>query len=221
MDCSPARRIVVRQCPRASSLRPACARNSARSHGWRRRQKRRRRHFNASSSTLSRVIAALAITAGILVFVIGEALGMSRWTNFVFAIGIIVANVPEGLLPTVTLAMAMGSRRMARRNVLVRRLTSIETLGAATVICTDKTGTLTENRMTARTIYSHGRLDGSERTERARRESELTRFLECARRCHDLKDTGHTDGTLDRRSDGDRPRRHVRAVDSGRRTEDR
>ena len=83
---------------------------------------------------------------------------MSRWTNFVFAIGIIVANVPEGLLPTVTLAMAMAARRMARRNVLVRRLTSIETLGAATVICTDKTGTLTENRMTARTVYSHARL---------------------------------------------------------------
>ena len=66
-------------------------------------------------SALSRLIAALAVAAGLIVFVIGEALGMSRWANFVFAIGIIVANVPEGLLPTVTLAMAMGARRMARR----------------------------------------------------------------------------------------------------------
>jgi calcium-translocating P-type ATPase len=141
-------------------------------------------------ATLSRVIAALAITAGILVFVIGEYVGMSRVTNVVFAIGIIVANVPEGLLPTVTLAMAMGARRMARRNVLVRRLTSIETLGAATVICTDKTGTLTENRMTARTVYSYaGWKDPGALS--VHHESGLTRFLECARRCHDLKDTGH------------------------------
>ena len=142
-------------------------------------------------STLSRVIAALAITAGIPVFAIGEYVGTSRWTNFVFAIGIIVANVPEGLLPTVTLAMAMGARRMSQRNVLVRRLTSIETLGAATVICTDKTGTLTENRMTARTIYSHAGWKEPSALS-AHNESGLTRFLECARRCHDLKDTAHT-----------------------------
>ena len=137
-------------------------------------------------SVLSRVIAVLAVGAGVLVFMIGEWLGVSRWANFVFAIGIIVANVPEGLLPTVTLAMAMGSRRMARRNVLVRRLSSVETLGAATVICTDKTGTLTENRMTARTIY---RL-GATMEPSAVSAAPHRRFLECARRCHDLKDTG-------------------------------
>ena len=120
-------------------------------------------------SWLSRVIAVLAVAAGMLVFAIGEALGVSRWANFVFAIGIIVANVPEGLLPTLTLALAMASRRMARRNVLVRRLASVETLGAATVICTDKTGTLTENRMAVRTIYAHGEfLDGSALTTESR-----------------------------------------------------
>ena len=137
-------------------------------------------------ATLSRVIAVVAVTAGVLVFTIGEWLGVSRWANFVFAIGIIVANVPEGLLPTVTLAMAMGSRRMARRNMLVRRLSSVETLGAATVICTDKTGTLTENRMTARMIYRLGAtIDPLTVVAASQR-----RFLECARRCHDLKDTG-------------------------------
>lgn len=140
-------------------------------------------------TVLSRVIAILAVLAGILVFVIGEWLGVSRWANFVFAIGIIVANVPEGLLPTVTLAMAMGSRRMARRNVLVRRLTSVETLGAASVVCTDKTGTLTENRMAARAIYHWSRtIEPATLTTAAGTVSR--RFLECARRCHDLKDTG-------------------------------
>ena len=143
-------------------------------------------------TTLSRVIAALAVAAGVLVFVIGEALDVSRWANFVFAIGIIVANVPEGLLPTLTLSMAMGSQRMARRNVLVRRLASVETLGAATVICTDKTGTLTENRMAVRSIYRHGGpLDVSALA--AEGGGRLKRFLECARLCHDLKDTGRSD----------------------------
>ena len=142
-------------------------------------------------STLSRLIAVLAIAVGVIVFVIGEALGLSRWANFVFAIGIIVANVPEGLLPTVTLALALASRRMAHRQVLVRRLTSVETLGAATVICTDKTGTLTENRMAARTIYGLGRwIDVS---AIATMRNELRRLFECARYCQDLKDTGRPD----------------------------
>jgi P-type E1-E2 ATPase len=74
--------------------------------------------------------------------VLGQVLGLSFWDSFLFAIGIIVANVPEGLLPTVTLALAMGSQRMAARHVLIRHLPAVETLGAATVICTDKTGTL-------------------------------------------------------------------------------
>ena len=143
-------------------------------------------------SRLSRVIAVLAVAAGILVFAIGEALGISRWANFVFAIGIIVANVPEGLLPTLTLALAMASRRMAGRNVLVRRLASVETLGAATVVCTDKTGTLTENRMAVRTIYADGEaLDPAGLMLESR--PGLRRFLECARRCHDLKDTSRSD----------------------------
>ncbi len=138
---------------------------------------------------LSRVIAVLAAVAGVLVFATGEVLGVPRWTNFVFAIGIIVANVPEGLLPTLTLSLAMASRRMARRNVLVRRLASVETLGAATVICTDKTGTLTENRMAVRTIYTLGRsLTASELTPQLA--PSIRGFLECARLCHDLKDTG-------------------------------
>jgi calcium-translocating P-type ATPase len=144
-------------------------------------------------SWLSRVIAALAVSAGIVVFAIGETLGAPRWANFVFAIGVIVANVPEGLLPTLTLALAMASRRMARRNVLVRRLASVETLGAATVICTDKTGTLTENRMAVRTIFTPGGvLEPTALT--AEPQSGLMHFLECARRCHDLKDTGRPEG---------------------------
>ena len=76
--------------------------------------------------------------------------GCRSATRCMFAIGLLVANVPEGLLPTITLALAVGVRRMARRKALVKRLTAVETLGSTDVICTDKTGTLTEGRMTVR-----------------------------------------------------------------------
>jgi sodium/potassium-transporting ATPase subunit alpha len=96
---------------------------------------------------LSRMIAALAVTIGVCFFVIGTLVGIPFWHDIIFSIGVIVAVVPEGLLPTLTLSLVLAAKRMAKRNVLVRHLTSVETLGCATVICTDKTGTLTEDRM--------------------------------------------------------------------------
>jgi len=102
---------------------------------------------------LSRLVAMLSTVLGLLFFAIGRFLGLPFWENFIFAIGIIVANVPEGLLPTVTLALAMATQRMARRNALIRHLPAVEALGSATVICTDKTGTLTQNRMTVRAAF--------------------------------------------------------------------
>ena len=105
---------------------------------------------------LSRLIALLSVLLGAVLFVVGRAVDLPFWDNFVFAIGVIVANVPEGLLPTLTLSMAMGAQRMAARHTLVRHLPAVEALGSATVICTDKTGTLTENRMRARRLEVAG-----------------------------------------------------------------
>ncbi len=100
------------------------------------------------------VITAIALGMGILVFLLTNLLvGMGAKESFIFAIGIIVAFVPEGLLPTVTLALSIGVKRMAKRNALVRRLSAVETLSATTVICTDKTGTLTKNEMTVRQLW--------------------------------------------------------------------
>ncbi|MEY4528247.1 MAG: hypothetical protein RL768_1966 [Nitrospirota bacterium] len=96
---------------------------------------------------VTRVVAAISLAMGAGFFVIGLGTGLGFWISAIFGIGIIVANVPEGLLPTVTLALAMSSQRMAKRNALIKHLASVETLGCTTVICTDKTGTLTENRM--------------------------------------------------------------------------
>ncbi len=105
---------------------------------------------------VTHVVALLSAIMGMIFFVIGITSGMGLWVSSIFGIGIIVANVPEGLLPTVTLALAMGSQRMARRKALIKQLTSVETLGCTTVICTDKTGTLTENRMRVDRLYVDG-----------------------------------------------------------------
>jgi sodium/potassium-transporting ATPase subunit alpha len=112
---------------------------------------------------VTRIIAFLATATGLVFFAIGQVIGMTFWQNFLFAIGIIVANVPEGLLPTVTLALAMGSQRMARKMALIKTLTSVEALGSVTVICTDKTGTLTENRMAVKRIWFDGKLFEADR----------------------------------------------------------
>jgi sodium/potassium-transporting ATPase subunit alpha len=109
----------------------------------------------------TRVISIIAVSMGLAFFIAGFAIGRGWLGSLIFAIGIIVANVPEGLLPTVTLALAMASKRMAQRNALVKHLESVETLGSTTVICTDKTGTLTQNRMSVHTLILNQREYGA------------------------------------------------------------
>lgn len=106
---------------------------------------------------VTRVVTAIAVGVGALFFALAAGLaGVGLAESFIFAMGMIVAFVPEGLLPTVTLALAIGVQRMARRNALVKRLSAVETLGCAQVICTDKTGTLTQNAMTVRSLWAGG-----------------------------------------------------------------
>jgi len=100
------------------------------------------------------LIAFVAVGAGIAFLPIGLAAGQGVAAAASFAIGLLVANVPEGLPPTITLALAVGVRDMARRGTLVKRLSAVETLGSTSVICTDKTGTLTENRMRVVTVWT-------------------------------------------------------------------
>jgi sodium/potassium-transporting ATPase subunit alpha len=106
------------------------------------------------------IISAVAMTLGVIFFIFGMIYKYPIITNLVFAIGIIVANVPEGLLATVTVSLALTAKRMAGKMVLVKNLESVETLGSTSCICSDKTGTLTQNRMTvSHMFYNRGTVD--------------------------------------------------------------
>ncbi len=99
----------------------------------------------------------IAITVGVLFFMVDTLwFHMNALTGFLFMIGVMVACVPEGLQVTVSTALALGVVRLARQNVLVKRLSAVETLGSTTVICTDKTGTITKGEMTVKKIWIDG-----------------------------------------------------------------
>ncbi|MCI1990207.1 MAG: cation-transporting P-type ATPase [Oscillospiraceae bacterium] len=103
---------------------------------------------------LTKKISALSVSIGVAFFALAILLaGSHPVAAFITALGMIVAFIPEGLLPTVTLSLAMAVQRMAKRNALIKRLSAVETLGCATAICTDKTGTLTQNEMTVSNVW--------------------------------------------------------------------
>ena len=103
---------------------------------------------------LTQLIALIAVLMGVTLFFLNiYVVKLSLSVAFLFAIGLTVANVPEGLLPTVTLALAASVKKMVGKNALIKRLSSVETLGSTNIICTDKTGTLTKNQMTVRKVW--------------------------------------------------------------------
>ncbi len=151
--------------------------------------------------SMTRTVTLIAVTLGLVFFLLGYHLaGLTFAESFIFAIGIIVANVPEGLLPTVSLSLAMGVQRMAGKNAIVKKLSAVETLGSATVICTDKTGTLTSNRMNVVKLFINGRvidvngtgyapeggfvLDGKTMTEKELEEEGVQKLLAASALCN-------------------------------------
>ncbi len=163
------------------------------------------------------LIAAIAIALGLVFLAIGTLVaGLPLDDAVTFSIGLLVANVPEGLLPTITLALAVGVRRMAKRRALVKRLTAVETLGSTDVICTDKTGTLTEGRMSVLVLWAAGReLPLAEVANGTRPDEPLKALLRTAVRCNNAGARRLGDGSWERSGDPSESALLVAAGDCG------
>ena len=126
------------------------------------------------------LIALVAVLVGVAFLPLGILAGLSVKDAFLFAVGLLVANVPEGLLPTITLALAVSVRAVARRGAVVKRLSAVEALGSTSVICSDKTGTITVNRMQPVAVWVAGRQVALEPAEG---EESVRLFAEALARC--------------------------------------
>ncbi|MGD9142653.1 MAG: HAD-IC family P-type ATPase [Dehalococcoidia bacterium] len=119
--------------------------------------KREKTPLQKSMSRLSRYLVGIFLAVCVLLVIIGLVKGLEWLEVFLLAVAAAVSAIPEGLPAVLTVVLAMGMRSMARRNAIIRKLVAVETLGSATVICSDKTGTLTLNQMTVREVYAGGR----------------------------------------------------------------
>ncbi|MFG2325937.1 cation-translocating P-type ATPase [Streptomyces sp. NPDC048568] len=115
---------------------------------------RQRTPLQQEVAWMARRVAVTALTAGLVLFAVRLPAAGDTVSSFVFALGVMVALVPEGLPATLSVSLALGVRRMARHQALVKKLVAVEALGSATVICTDKTGTLTQAEMTVVRVWS-------------------------------------------------------------------
>ena len=113
-----------------------------------------------------KLIACIAVGLGVFFFILGLIMQYEIITNFIFALGIVVANCPEGLLSTVTVSLAITAKKMLENNIMVKNLQSVETLGAITCICSDKTGTLTKNKMTVVHVFYDGEIKKTDESQK-------------------------------------------------------
>ena len=136
-------------------------------------------------NSLGKTLGIVALIICALMFVVGLINGKEVIHMFMTAVTLAVAAIPEGLPAVSTIVLAIGVQRMVKRNAIVKNLPSVETLGSASVICSDKTGTLTQNKMTVQKVFSNGKTLGVEEIKDL--DSETKRVIEIGMLCNDTK----------------------------------
>ena len=143
--------------------------------------------LQAKLNSLGKTLGLLCIVICIIIFVVGLGYGKNPINMFMTAVSLAVAAIPEGLAAISTIVLAIGVQRMVKRNAIVKKLPAVETLGSASVICTDKTGTLTQNKMTVVKIFSNSKLEEIEDLENKTLSFELETLIENCMLCNDTK----------------------------------
>jgi len=136
---------------------------------------------------LGKTLGIVALAICVLIFIIGLLYGKEPIHMFMTSVSLAVAAIPEGLPAVFTIVLAIGVQRMVKRNAIVKKLPAVETLGSATVICSDKTGTLTQNKMTVEKIYYNNKLIDLSGFSRNVADEDLNKLIYASMLCNDTK----------------------------------
>ena len=136
---------------------------------------------------LGKTLGIVALVICLIIFAVGLLYGKNVIEMFMTAVSLAVAAIPEGLPAVSTIVLAIGVQRMVKRNAIVKKLPAVETLGSATVICSDKTGTLTQNKMTVEKIYYNNKLIEVKKFKRDLSDEDLNKLIHSSMLCNDTK----------------------------------
>ena len=136
---------------------------------------------------LGKILGIAAVVICLVIFIIGIAIGKDALEMFMTAVSLAVAAIPEGLAAVSTIVLAIGVQRMVKKNAIVKKLPAVETLGSATVICSDKTGTLTQNKMTVQKVFYDDILQNVENAKVNNNNEELEKLVYISMLCNDTK----------------------------------